>query len=409
IAGTSVGAAVGGGAGAAAAGNATVNNYLSHVRPNPMRLSEAERYEAAVAACGRGDAAACDTRNALAQTSAQRDRDLAQACSGATPDACAVRAGEATAMGNTVRTTEGGYVYATSPTLTQLNPPTIGNPKRPDSLHDTLAQSTADGILVEAGNQAIVAVVAPLVKGASAVVGMVKGPVGDLAPSTATTTGIAATDGTATSAYGSGGRTYGSTTVTDAGGNVVPTQPTLPGAAGRGAGATDAADLGVGGNGGVVADEAAALGRIGGKANGPALTGKAPNTVLNQQAVNDLANGSLPGITKNPKTGLPDAVPRTGVPREMPASSNPSATAEDFANRLFGENSTPAIAKPIPNCSGCWSATNAEGISVTYRPASTASVDTAATTASVDINFKSNENVINGGKPVKLKFPQAGG
>ncbi|MFE8645074.1 hemagglutinin repeat-containing protein [Sphingomonas sp. NCPPB 2930] len=254
---TSVGAAVGGAAGAAGAHNEVVNNYLSHVRPSPMRLSEAERYEAATAACGKGDAAACDTRNALAQTSAQRDRDLAQACSGATPDACAVRVGEATAMGNTVRTTEGGYVYATSPTLTQLNPSTIGNPKRPDSFHDSLAQSTADGILVEAGNQAIVAVVAPIVKGGSAIVGMVKGPVGDLAPSTTTTTGIAATDGTATSAYSSAGRNYGSTTVTDAGGNVVATQPTLPRAAGRGAGATDAADLGVGASGGVVAGEVA--------------------------------------------------------------------------------------------------------------------------------------------------------
>lgn len=48
-------------------------------------------------------------------------------------------------------------------------------------------------------------------------------------------------------------------------------------------------------------------------------------------------------------------------------------------------------------------------VSVTYRPASTASMDTAATTASVDINFKPNGNAINGGKPVKLKFPQQGG
>ena len=164
-----------------------------------------------------------------------------------------------------------------------------------------------------------------------------------------------------------------------------------------------------GADGGVVADEAAALGRIGGNANGPVLNGKAPNTVLNQQAVNDLANGLLPGITKNPNTGLPDAVPRIGVPREMPGSPNPSATAEDFANRLFGGTSTPANAKPIPNCNGCWNATNADGVAVTYRPASTASADTAASTASVDINFKPNGNAINGGKPVKLKFPQVGG
>jgi len=165
----------------------------------------------------------------------------------------------------------------------------------------------------------------------------------------------------------------------------------------------------VGANGGAVADEAAALGRIGGNANGPVLNGKAPNTVLNQQAVNDLTNGSLPGITKNPSTGLPDVVPRTGVPREMPASPNPSATAEDFANRLFGGTSTPVNAKPIPNCNGCWSATNADGVAVTYRPASTASGRTADTTASVNINFKPTGNAINGGEVVKLKFPQKAG
>jgi filamentous hemagglutinin len=231
IAGTSVGAAVGGSAGTAAAGNATVNNYLNHVRPNPMRLSEVERYEAAAAACGHGDAAACETRNALAQTSVQRDRELAQACSGSTPGACAVKVGEATAMGNTVRTTESGYVFAASPTLTPLNPSTIGNPKRPDSLHDTLAQSTADGLLVEVGNQAVAAVVAPLVKATGAVIGAVKGSVGDLTPST---TAVAATDGSATSVYSSDGRAYGSTALTDAKGNVIPTQPALQSTSGNG-------------------------------------------------------------------------------------------------------------------------------------------------------------------------------
>lgn len=218
--------------------------------------------------------------------------------------------------------------------------------------------------------------------------------VGEEAVQGAATTLPRATDGTADSAYNSAGMRYGSATATDAAGNPLPTVP----------------GLGVGRvNGGVVADEAAALSRVGVNANGPVLNGKAPNTVLNRQAVNDLANGSLPGITKNPNTGLPDVVPRTGVPREMPGSPNPSATAEDFANRLFGGTSTPVDAKPIPNCNGCWSATNADGVSVTYRPASTASVDTAASTASVDINFRPNGNVINGGKPVKLKFPQQGG
>lgn len=190
-------------------------------------------------------------------------------------------------------------------------------------------------------------------------------------------------------------------------GNEIAGALTLPGGAGGNLGRNvEGAKGGVGVKRGVVADEAAALGRIGGNANGPVLNGKTPNTVLNQQAVNDLANGSLPGITKNPNTGLPDVVPRTGVPREMPASPNPSETAEDFAIRLLGGASTPVNAKPIPNCNGCWSATNEDGVSVTYRPASTASGRTANTTASVDINFKPTGNAINGGEIVKLKFPQ---
>jgi hypothetical protein len=166
---------------------------------------------------------------------------------------------------------------------------------------------------------------------------------------------------------------------------------------------------GSGVNGGTVDDETAALGRIGGNANGPVLNEKPSNTVLNQQAVNDLLDGSLPGITKNPKTGMPDVIPRTGVPREMPGSINPSATAEDFASRLFGRTSPPANAEPIANCPGCWKAQTTDGTFVIYRPASTASGKTSQTTASVDINIGSGGNALNNGSVLKLKFPKAGG
>jgi filamentous hemagglutinin len=94
-----------------------------------------------------------------------------------------------------------------------------------------LAQSTADGLLVEVGNQAVAAVVAPLVKATGAVIGAVKGSVGDLTPST---TAVAATDGSATSVYSSDGRAYGSTALTDAKGNVIPTQPALQSTSGNG-------------------------------------------------------------------------------------------------------------------------------------------------------------------------------
>jgi hypothetical protein len=93
-------------------------------------------------------------------------------------------------------------------------------------------------------------------------------------------------------------------------------------------------------NGRAVADEIAALNRIGRSANGPTLNGKAPNSVLNQKAISDLAEGKLPG---NPIGG----VGKPYTPREMPGSLNPSATAEDFASRWFGTTSTPNIAKPI--------------------------------------------------------------
>lgn len=86
---------------------------------------------------------------------------------------------------------------------------------------------------------------------------------------------------------------------------------------------------------GGVSNETAELGCTDGNANGPVLYVKTPNTVLNQQAVNDLGIGSLSGSTKNPTTGLQGLVLRTGVPRKVPAIPNPSAAAEDFANRFF--------------------------------------------------------------------------
>ena len=183
---SAIGAAVVGGSAeqvsiaAAAGGNAAENNYLNHVPPSMLRLSEKEQYEAAVAACNNGSKAACDTRDTLAQKSAQRDRDLAQACSGSNPVACNDKVREATAMGNTVRTTESGYVYANSPTLTQLNTATIGAPTRVNSFNDTVAQSTADGIVLGVENQVLGAVAGLAVKGVNAVTTAIKGTVGDI-------------------------------------------------------------------------------------------------------------------------------------------------------------------------------------------------------------------------------------
>jgi filamentous hemagglutinin len=149
-----------------------------------------------------------------------------------------------------------------------------------------------------------------------------------------------------------------------------------------------------------VGDEVAALSRIGKNPTAPDLTGKASNTVLNQQLVNDLRAGALPGVP----IGGP------GTPREMPMSSNPSVTAEDFAMRALGRQPTDAeLAKGASmnkgNCPGCWSAQAADGTYVTYRPAGSASADTLATTASVGLNNPAIK-ALNAGRPeLKLKFP----
>jgi len=177
--------------GGAAGGNAAANNYLNHIRPAMLRLSERERYDAAVAACGNGDQAACGTRDELAATSRQRDRDLAQACTGATPGYCNDLKSQAIAMGNTVYTTANGFTYANSPTQTSLNVSTIGpaSDPRTGSFHDTVARSTAEGLVLEVGNQALGALVGIATQG----VGATTTAVTDFFASQ----GIAITEGTA--------------------------------------------------------------------------------------------------------------------------------------------------------------------------------------------------------------------
>lgn len=153
-----------------------------------------------------------------------------------------------------------------------------------------------------------------------------------------------------------------------------------------------------------LANEIAALERIRNNPKGPALSQRPPGTVANQQAVNDLQAGRLPG----------QPIGGPGTPREMPASSAPSATAEDFAIRALGREPTQAE-KAIGSrmnkgdCAGCWVASPDEGKSfITYRPAGKASAETAPTTSTVEINYREAGNQINNGKPLKLKFPQTG-
>lgn len=95
---------------ATAAENETLNNWLSHVRPKPMSLSQAEQYQQAVAT---GDTS---TQDKLAALSLQNDQNLAQACAGGPSAGCQAQIQAAQAGGNLVYTTSLGnglnYTYA---------------------------------------------------------------------------------------------------------------------------------------------------------------------------------------------------------------------------------------------------------------------------------------------------------
>ncbi|MCS4511914.1 DUF6862 domain-containing protein, partial [Xylophilus ampelinus] len=118
------------------------------------------------------------------------------------------------------------------------------------------------------------------------------------------------TDSTATSPYSSNGRGYGKTTLTDTDGNVIPTQPTLPGAAGRGM------EEGAGGSG-----NGAELPLFVNKPLGLGSTGRSIPTNLNEQLAIEQA-------ISNPGAGRPLPVPMTD-PR-WPAKDGWVKTAQNI-------------------------------------------------------------------------------
>ncbi|WP_159592838.1 DUF6862 domain-containing protein [Hydrogenophaga sp. BPS33] len=128
--------------------NAAANNYLNHVRPHPLRLSEVEQFARASADCATGDASACQRRDALADLSRQRDRELQTACNGATPALCQQLSQQAANMGNVVRGQPGQLVWANSPDSGfVLNVATMGTPSRPGNFHDQQANNTSQALL----------------------------------------------------------------------------------------------------------------------------------------------------------------------------------------------------------------------------------------------------------------------
>ena len=114
-----------------------------------------------LSASATGDATACATRDQLAQTTTANDTALRTACaSGATNSAaCAVEIRRAQAAGNSVyidgagNITVNGMAFATAgPVSSPFTTSTAGQ----------LAQSTADGLIVETVNQAVGLVAAPV-------------------------------------------------------------------------------------------------------------------------------------------------------------------------------------------------------------------------------------------------------
>ena len=75
-------------------------------------------------------------------------------------------------MGNVVYGTQGGLVYANSPTSNSLNTSIVGPVTRPDNFQDTVARSTSEAIALEIGNQALGAVAGAAIAGGKAIVGM---------------------------------------------------------------------------------------------------------------------------------------------------------------------------------------------------------------------------------------------
>lgn len=131
---------------AMAAQNETENNWLNHVRPSLMQLSEQQRSDAALAACNKGDAESCGTYKSLQALSQQRDAALASACSmGFSSPGCRSQVAAALAGGNDVQAVN-GTMYAFDPNDPAIKSLPDYQTRYADSFDGQVAQSTLDGI-----------------------------------------------------------------------------------------------------------------------------------------------------------------------------------------------------------------------------------------------------------------------
>ncbi|WP_322004714.1 hemagglutinin repeat-containing protein [Paraburkholderia tropica] len=120
-------------------------------------------------------------------------------------------------------------------------------------------------------------------------------------------------------------------------------------------------------------------------------------------ANNGSDNSQVPSSILGEDGKLPAGIGGLGTPIPMEPTADPSATAEQFATEAFNGQTPVKVIKNITG-EGSWVAIMPDGTAITYRPAGQASVATADTTATVEINSAAVKN-INNGNVAKFKFP----
>jgi filamentous hemagglutinin len=164
--GAAVGAVAGGTAGAVTGGNQIANNYLRQHGVG-IKKSEQAQFDYVVAACNNGDQSACDRRDNLIALSQQRDQLITNACaSGPSADCSALLSAAASGGNKTIFGSDGKAV------VYPLGAPELApTPNVQDgTLHEQLAKSTLDGLLMASGDAAVAKVTSLIGKGVAAAV-----------------------------------------------------------------------------------------------------------------------------------------------------------------------------------------------------------------------------------------------
>jgi filamentous hemagglutinin len=170
VLGAAVGAVTGGTAGAVTGANQIANNYLKQHGVG-IKKSEQAQFDYVVAACNNGDQSACERRDQLIALSQQRDQLITNACAFGPSADCSALVSAATSSGNkTIFGSDGKAV------VYPLNAPELRpTPNILDAtLHDQLAKSTLDGLLMASGDAAIAKFTVLLGKGVAATADAVK-------------------------------------------------------------------------------------------------------------------------------------------------------------------------------------------------------------------------------------------